>query len=120
MVWFAHVCFEVSTQSATCAGEDGVDQMARILAFTGQQVERLIGLSERMLRYWEKTGVYAASYIDERPRIPYRRVYTFRDVVSLRTLALLRKHHRIKLNDLRRSGAFLRETYPDRCDPWAE
>ncbi len=94
--------------------------MARILAFTGQQVERLTGLSQRMLRYWEKTGVYAASYIDERPRIPYRRVYSFRDVVSLRTLALLRKRHRIKLNDLRRTGAFLRETYPDRSDPWSE
>lgn len=94
--------------------------MARILAFTGQQVERLTGLSQRMLRYWEKTGVYAASYIDERPRVPYRRVYTFRDVVSLRRLALLRRRHGIKLNDLRATGAFLRETYPDRLEPWAE
>lgn len=94
--------------------------MTRILAFTGHQVSRLTGLSDRVLRYWEETGVYAASYVDDRPRVPYRRIYSFRDVVSLRTLAMLRKHHRVKLDDLRQTGSFLRETYPDRSDPWAE
>jgi len=94
--------------------------MTRISAFTGQQVGRLTGLSQRMLRYWEQTGVYAASYVDQRPRVPYRRIYSFRDLVSLRTLALLRQEHRVKLDDLRRAGTFLRETYPDLADPWAE
>lgn len=94
--------------------------MTRILAFTGRQVERLTGLSSRVLRYWEQTGVYAASYIDERPRVPYRRIYNFRDLVSLRTLALLRKKYRVQLDDLRQAGEFLRATYPDRPDPWAE
>ncbi|MCC6421702.1 MAG: DUF433 domain-containing protein [Gemmataceae bacterium] len=94
--------------------------MSRVLAFTGPQASRLTGLSPRVLRYWETTGVYSASYIDERPRVPYRRIYSFRDVVSLRTLALLRKRHRIKLDELRRTGAYLRETYPNHPDPWAE
>jgi DNA-binding transcriptional MerR regulator len=94
--------------------------MSRILAFTGQQASRLTGLSPRVLRYWEQTDVYSASYVDERPRVPYRRIYSFRDVVSLRTLALLRKEHHVKLDDLRRTGRFLRETYPDRSDPWSE
>ncbi len=94
--------------------------MSRILAFTGQQVGRLTGLSPRVLRYWEETGVYRASYIDDRPRVPFRRIYSFRDVVSLRTLALLRREHRVRLDDLRRTGAYLRETYPDHPDPWAE
>lgn len=94
--------------------------MARIAAFTGQQVAGLTGLSQRMLRYWEQTGVYAASYVDSRPRVPFRRIYSFRDVVSLRTLAMLRKRHGVKLDDLRRTGAFLRDTYADRADPWAE
>lgn len=93
--------------------------MTRISAFTGQQAVRLTGLSQRMLRYWEQTGVYSASYVDQRPRVPYRRIYSFRDVVSLRTLALLRKQHRVKLDDLRRAGTFLREAYPDLADPWA-
>ena len=94
--------------------------MPRILAFTGQQVVRLTGLSPRVLRYWEETGVYAASFVDDRPRVPYRRIYSFRDVVCLRTLALLRKRYGVKLDDLRRAGRFLRETYPDHPDPWAE
>lgn len=95
------------------------DVMTRILAFTGKQVSRLTGLSQRTLRYWEDTGVYAASYIDPRPRTPYRRIYNFRDLVSLRALAVLRKRHRARLDDLRRTGAFLRETYPDHSEPWA-
>lgn len=94
--------------------------MSRILAFTGQQVARLTGLSQRVLRYWEETGVYTASYVDPRPRVPYRRIYSFRAVVSLRTLALLRQRHKVNLDDLRRAAAFLRETYPDHPDPWAE
>jgi len=94
--------------------------MSRILAFTGQQVSRLTGLSPRVLRYWEQTGVYRASYVDDRPRVPFRRIYSFRDVVSLRTLALLRRRYRVKLHDLRRTGAYLRDTYPDRPDPWSE
>jgi uncharacterized protein (DUF433 family) len=94
--------------------------MSSVLAFTSQQVERLTGLSRRMLRYWEETGVYTASYVDDRPRVPYRRIYSFRDVVSLRTLALLRKCYQVRLDDLRRAGMFLRETYPDHPEPWSE
>lgn len=94
--------------------------MSRIEAFTTDQVSRLTGLSPRVLRYWEETLVFAASYIDERPRVPYRRIYSFRDVVSLRTLALLRQDYGVKLDQLRRSARFLRETYPDVSDPWSE
>lgn len=93
--------------------------MANIMAFTTPQVVRLTGLSDRVLRYWEQTGVYTASHVDPRPRVPFRRIYTFRDLVSLRTLALLRREHRVSLDDLLRAGAYLRETYPDRPDPWA-
>src|SRR5215213_7285597 len=88
-----------------------------IQAFTTLQVRRLTGLTERMLRYWEETGVYAASYIDDRPHTPYRRFYDFRDLVSLKTLALLRTRYKIKLDDLRKTGDFLRD-HVDR--PWSE
>ena len=89
--------------------------MTPLLAFTGEHIERLTGLSPRVLRYWEETGVYQASYIDEHSR-PYRRLYTFRDAVGLRTLALLRREHRVNLDELRRVGAFL-SRYKDA--PWA-
>lgn len=90
---------------------------APILAFTGIQIERLTGLSRRQLAYWEASGVYRASYVDERPYRPYRRIYSFRDLVSLRTLALLRKSYRVPLDTLRSVGRYLSE-YVD--SPWSE
>lgn len=89
--------------------------MPPLLAFTGLQVQHLTGLSQRVLRYWEDTNVFRATYVDSRPRRPYRRIYTFRDLVSLRTLALLRK--RVPLNELRRAGKYLAERFEA---PWAE
>lgn len=90
--------------------------MTTPLAFTSPQVQRLTGLSARMLRYWEETNVFRASHVDERSGRAYRRIYTFRDVVSLRTLALLRKTYGIELNQLRRAGQHLAQ-YDDA--PWA-
>src|SRR5262245_63532619 len=91
--------------------------MPPLLAFTGLQVGKLTGLSQSTLRYWEETEVFRASYIDDRPRIPYRRIYTFRDLVSLRTLALLRREYGIGLDELRKVGHYLRQHYEA---PWAE
>jgi DNA-binding transcriptional MerR regulator len=93
--------------------------MLRPEAFTSKQVSRLSGLSTRVLHYWDEENVYAASYKDDRPRAPYRRIYSFRDLVSLRTLATLRKEHNVQVSELRRVGTYLRETYPDLDDPWA-
>jgi uncharacterized protein (DUF433 family) len=90
--------------------------MAPLLAFTTEHVHRLTGLSPRVLRYWEETGVFRATYVDEQPRRPYRRLYTFRDVVSLRTLAVLRREHRVGLDELRKVGAFLAR---HKDAPWA-
>lgn len=89
--------------------------MPTILAFTSPQVQRLTGLSARMLAYWEATGVYAPAYEDERPRRPYRRIYSFADVVSLRTLATLRRRYGVKLEELRRTGQHLRQFIDE---PW--
>lgn len=98
------------------AGEEK-GESTPILAFTGKQIERLTGLSQRQLRYWEESGVYAATYVDDLPRRPYRRIYSFRDLVSLRTLALLRNTHKVPLADLRDVGAYLSK-YAD--SPWSE
>lgn len=90
--------------------------MTPLLAFTTEHVQRLTGLSPRVLRYWEETGVFRATHVDEHPRRPYRRLYTFRDVVGLRTLALLRREHGVSLNELRKVGAFLAQ---HQDAPWA-
>ena len=90
--------------------------MTPLLAFTTEHVQRLTGLSSRVLRYWEQTGVFHASDVGDHAGRPYRRLYTFRDVVSLRTLALLRRQHRVDLDELRKVGRFLAE-HADA--PWA-
>jgi hypothetical protein len=61
-----------------------------------------------MLAYWEQTDVYYPSYEDDKPHRPYRRIYSFSDVVSLRTLATLRRKHNVKLDELRKTGQYLR------------
>jgi DNA-binding transcriptional MerR regulator len=97
---------QVSFSSSFIEGQKEV-AMPPIHSFTGPQVERLTGLSRRTLHYWEDTGVFKATYVDPTPHRPYRRIYTFGDLVALRTLATLRRAHRVPLDELRQVGALL-------------
>jgi uncharacterized protein (DUF433 family)/DNA-binding transcriptional MerR regulator len=72
-----------------------------ISAFSEHHVERLTGLSKGQLRYWDQTGFFAPEYGDGEPRTPYSRVYSFRNVVALRTLGTLRNAHKVSLQHLR-------------------
>jgi uncharacterized protein (DUF433 family)/DNA-binding transcriptional MerR regulator len=90
---------------------------APILAFTAPQVLKLTGLTQRMLSYWHETGVFEATFVDSRPRRPYRRIYSFSDVVSLRTLAILRRDHKVPLDHLRQTGQHLLQ-YSEK--PWTQ
>lgn len=90
--------------------------MNTIVAFTTPQVVKLTGLPASTMRYWEQTDIFTPSYVDERASRPFRRIYSFRDIVSLRTLALLRREHRVSLDELRRAGAYLAEHVET---PWA-
>lgn len=47
---------------------------------------------------------------------PYKRIYTFADVVTLRTLATLRRTHGVPLDELRRTAGRLSER--DDGDMW--
>lgn len=71
-------------------------------AFTEEQVARLTGLSAAQLRYWDKTGFFAPQYGAEDRRSPYSRIYSFKDVVGLRTLGVLRNEHHVPLQHLRK------------------
>ncbi len=84
-----------------------------IRAFTADQVCRLTGLPDRRLRYWDATEFFRPESARKR-RGPYSRLYSFRDVVGLRTLAILR--NRASLQSLRKIGAWLHEHYEH---PWA-
>lgn len=77
-----------------------------VRAFTEEQVERLTKLSKRQLRYWDKTGFFSPEYAEEQDGrySPYSRVYSFRDVVGLKTLGILRNIHQVPLQRLRRAA----------------
>jgi uncharacterized protein (DUF433 family) len=83
-----------------------------ILAFSAEQVSKLSGLSTRQLRYWDETDFFHPNFLDK-PGKPYGRVYSFRDVVSLRVLALLRNKYQVSLQELRKVGQWLAQQSDD-------
>jgi uncharacterized protein (DUF433 family) len=90
--------------------------MQEIVAFTADQVRRLTGLSAGQLRYWDATDFFRPELLDEHRRRAFGRLYSFRDVVGLRTIAVLRKEHRIPLQELRRVGEWLLKHH---ATPWS-
>lgn len=72
-----------------------------VSAFTEEHVERLTGVSQRQLRYWDRTGFFVPSLAYEDRRSPYSRIYSFRDVVSLKILNALRNDANVSLPHLR-------------------
>lgn len=88
-----------------------------IRAFSAYHVVRLTGLSLSQLRYWDKTGFFRPRYASENRRSPYSRVYSFKNIVGLRTLGVLRKLHKISLQHLRKVAQELSQ-YKD--TPWSE
>jgi uncharacterized protein (DUF433 family) len=94
----------------------GGREMSEIMAFTAEHVCRLTGLSARQLRYWDRTDFFSPTLVDGYRRRPFGRIYSFRDVVGLRTIAILRNNHRVPLQELRRVGAWLSERHDQ---PWS-
>lgn len=89
--------------------------MAAIDMFTVEQAGRLTSLSPGRIVAWARQGFFGPAW-GTAPGQPYGRLYSFRDLVGLRTLAVLRDQHHVSLADLRRVSDWLR----DRCDaPWA-
>ncbi len=85
-----------------------------ILAFSADQVKRLTGLSSTQLRYWDDTEFFHPELADGAHA--FGRVYSFRDVVGLRAIAILRKQHKVSLQELRKVGAQLQHHNET---PWA-
>ena len=72
-----------------------------IAALSEDQVERITGLTKRQLHYWAKTGFFKPSFVEDNPRLPYSRFYSFKDLVGLRTLEVLRVRNSVPLQHLR-------------------
>jgi uncharacterized protein (DUF433 family) len=88
-----------------------------ICAFSAEQVIRLTGLSKSQLRYWDRTEFFRPRFAFEDRRSPFSRIYSFRDVVGLRTLGILRNQHNVPLQYLRKVAGEL-EKYAE--NPWSE
>jgi len=73
-----------------------------LAAFSEEHVHRVTGLSIGRLRYWARTGFFEPSFIEDDPRIAYSRFYSFKDVVALRTLEMLRVKNGVPLQHLRK------------------
>jgi uncharacterized protein (DUF433 family) len=86
-----------------CGAEPSLAELGNIIvAFGKEHVERVTGLTPAQLRYWDRTGFFAPSYAEEGRNSAYSRIYSFKDVVALRTLGLLRRQHNVPLQHLRR------------------
>ncbi len=93
------------------------DTSAIITAFTAEQVVRLTGLTMGQLAYWDKSGFFAPQYSTGSHRSPYSRIYSFKDVVGLRTLRDLRGKYGVSLPHLREVAAELAKYS---TAPWAD
>lgn len=71
-------------------------------AFSEEDATKLSGVSLNQLRLWDRNGLLPASYASQNRRQPYSRVYSFRDLVSLRVLNLLRNRHGVSVQHLKK------------------
>ena len=84
-------------------------------AFTADRVQELTGLSKRQIQYWDEQDFIRPSLTSRQGR-GRRRLYTFRDLVALRTAAEIRSA--VSLQLIRKVDAYLRQL--DYDHPMAE
>ncbi|MGF6309937.1 uncharacterized protein (DUF433 family) [Bradyrhizobium sp. i1.8.4] len=70
-------------------------------------MEKLTGLTKWQLRRWDRLGFFEPQYAYEDRHVPYSRIYSFKDVVGLRTIAVLMKEHDVSLQELRKTATEL-------------
>lgn len=100
------------------ASKEARDKTVVLHAFSVDHASRVTGLSKARLTRWDREGFFSPEHADEDDRgNPYSRVYSFVDLVGLRTLAILTDKHRISLEELRK-------TYPELAKrvkrPWSD
>ncbi len=70
-------------------------------AFSEADASRLSGLSIGQLRDWDRSDFLRPAYARDGKHLPYGRVYSFRDIVSLRVLSHLRNVHGVSVQHLK-------------------
>ena len=85
-----------------------------VSAFSEENTSRLTGITVSQLRYWDRTGFYQPSYAEKNRRVAFSRVYSFKDIVALRVLNVLRNQYSVSLHHLREVSARLSHLSEDR------
>ncbi len=85
-----------------------------IAAFSEEHTERLTGVSKSQLRYWDRTNFYRPSYAENNRRVAFSRIYSFKDIVALRVLNVLRNQYGVPLQHLRAVSERLSHLADDR------
>jgi uncharacterized protein (DUF433 family) len=88
-----------------------------VSAFSADQVAKLTGLTNRQLAYWDELGFFQPQYASDDRSSPYSRIYSFTDVVGLRTLGILRNTYKCSLAHLQEVAKEL-QAYSQ--TPWAD
>lgn len=87
-------------------------------SFSIDHASRVTELSKLRLERWDRLGLFSPESIDPSDKgNPYSRVYTFNDLVGLRTLAILVGKYRVPLPEIR--GAYRRLSQLVK-NPWAD
>lgn len=89
-----------------------------LMAFSVDHAARVTKLSKSRLTRWDKLGFFSPEHVDESDRgNPYARVYSFNDLVGLRTLAILMKRYHVTLAELKKAAPELEKRA---TRPWSE
>ncbi len=82
--------------------------MNRTVAFTADVASRLTGLSQEKLRRWDNDGFYTPAYANPNRRSPHSRIYSFADLVALRTIARINELG-VPITSLKKVDEFLKQ-----------
>lgn len=93
------------------------DDTPVIFAFSIEHVSRLTGLSKSRLLDWDRAGFFKPEHVAEKRGALHGRIYSFQDVVGLRTVATLRTVFKVPMWHLREVAAELERHFEK---PWSE
>lgn len=100
-------------------GRTQVERPTSVFAgFSVDHAARVTGLTKSRLTRWDKLGFFSPEYLDEEDRgNPYSRVYSFTDLVGLRTLAVLTDKYHVPLKELIKAAQELEKRV---TRPWSD
>lgn len=95
------------------------DQPVVVLrAFSVDHAAKITQLTKARLTRWDRLGFFSPELADPEDRgNPYGRVYSYTDLVGLRTLAILADKHRVPLKELRKAHDVLAKQVDK---PWSQ